>query len=202
MGHDPPRVPRARHPGWRHGARHRFGNRVGDAAARRGRLPPDWRGHRSRERGDQLVARGALEEPGRVRGRGHGHPRPGAPLRCRPDVRRPSPRGQSGRRGAAGGAPPRARRLGALRGALILHLLSPHARGVSKRTGWIENGIAARALRRWCRDAGMLETRRFFEPTRPYTDRVRQFAWEAVRLCAANLAFAPTYHLWLAARKP
>ena len=84
----------------------------------------------------------------------------------------------------------------------VLHLLSPNARGVEREMGWIENGISVRALRRWCGRAGMPETRRFFEPTRPYGDRVRQFAWEAIRLGAANVAFAPTYHVWLAARKP
>jgi 2-polyprenyl-3-methyl-5-hydroxy-6-metoxy-1,4-benzoquinol methylase len=83
----------------------------------------------------------------------------------------------------------------------VLHLISPEARRVSQEKGWIENGISARRLRRWCEQAGMSETRRFFEPTRPYTDRVRQFAWEAVRLVAANVAFAPSYHVWLAARK-
>jgi 2-polyprenyl-3-methyl-5-hydroxy-6-metoxy-1,4-benzoquinol methylase len=83
----------------------------------------------------------------------------------------------------------------------LLHLLSPDARKVTREKGWIENGIGARALRRWCAEAGMPETRRFFEPTRPYSDRLRQFAWEAIRLVAANIAFAPSYHVWLAARK-
>ncbi len=83
----------------------------------------------------------------------------------------------------------------------LLHLVSPGARAVTRDKGWIENGISARALRRWCQAAGMPETMRFFEPTRPYRDRVRQFAWEAVRLVSANVAFAPTYHVWLAARR-
>jgi 2-polyprenyl-3-methyl-5-hydroxy-6-metoxy-1,4-benzoquinol methylase len=83
----------------------------------------------------------------------------------------------------------------------LLHLISPDARGVSKDKGWIENGISVRSLRRWCRDAGMPTTRRFFEPTRPYSNRIRQFAWELLRLTAANVAFAPSYHVWLAARK-
>jgi 2-polyprenyl-3-methyl-5-hydroxy-6-metoxy-1,4-benzoquinol methylase len=83
----------------------------------------------------------------------------------------------------------------------LLHLLSPDARNVTKEFGWIENGIGARALRRWCRQAGMPETRRFFEPTRPYRDRLRQFGWEALRLAAANVAFAPSYHVWIAARR-
>jgi len=47
----------------------------------------------------------------------------------------------------------------------------------------------------------MPETRRFFEPTRPYSDRLRQFGWEAIRLVAANIAFAPSYHVWIAARR-
>jgi len=83
----------------------------------------------------------------------------------------------------------------------VLHLVSPDARRVRREKGWIENGIGARALRRWCANAGMPETRRFFEPTRPYSDRFRQFAWEAVRLVSANVAFAPSYHIWLAARR-
>lgn len=83
----------------------------------------------------------------------------------------------------------------------VLHLISPNARAVSREKGWIENGIGVRALRGWCRAAGMPETRRFFEPTRPYHDRVRGFAWELVRLVAANVAFAPSYAVWLAARK-
>jgi 2-polyprenyl-3-methyl-5-hydroxy-6-metoxy-1,4-benzoquinol methylase len=83
----------------------------------------------------------------------------------------------------------------------LLHRISPDARGVAQDKGWIENGISVRKLRGWCADAGMPQTRRFFEPTRPYADRVRQFAWEAVRLVAANMAFAPSYHVWLSARK-
>lgn len=83
----------------------------------------------------------------------------------------------------------------------LLHLLSPNARRVTREKGWIENGIGVRALRGWCTQAGMPTTRRFFEPTRPYADRLRQFGWEAIRLVAANLAFAPTYHVWLAARR-
>jgi 2-polyprenyl-3-methyl-5-hydroxy-6-metoxy-1,4-benzoquinol methylase len=83
----------------------------------------------------------------------------------------------------------------------LLHLISPGARSVRKEKGWIENGISVRALRRWCTKAGMPETKRFFEPTRPYGDRVRGFGWEAIRLVAANLAFAPSYHIWLAARR-
>jgi len=83
----------------------------------------------------------------------------------------------------------------------LLHLISPGARAVTREKGWIENGIGVRALRGWCRAAGMPETRRFFEPTRPYHDRTRGFAWELVRLVAANVAFAPSYAVWLAARK-
>lgn len=84
----------------------------------------------------------------------------------------------------------------------LLHLISREARAVTRDKGWIENGIGVRALRGWCREAGMPETRRFFEPTRPHHDRGRGFAWELVRLVAANVAFAPSYSVWLAARKP
>lgn len=83
----------------------------------------------------------------------------------------------------------------------LLHLISPDAWRVRRQQGWIENGIGVRALRGWCKDAGMPETRRFFEPTRPYHDRVRQFGWELIRLVAANVFLAPTYHVWLAARR-
>lgn len=70
-----------------------------------------------------------------------------------------------------------------------------------REMGWIETGIGVRALRRWCAEAGMPTTRRFFEPTRPYNDRVRQFGWELIRLVAANSVFAPACHVWLAARR-
>ena len=91
--------------------------------------------------------------------------------------------------------------MGAVRRALAAAPDLPGARQVSKEFGWIENGIGVRALRRWCRQAGMPTTRRFFEPTRPYTNRFTQFGWEAIRLVAANVALAPTYHVWLAAQK-
>src|SRR5919112_4201499 len=45
----------------------------------------------------------------------------------------------------------------------LLHRISPDARAVSRDKGWIENGIGVRTLRRWCRQAGMPETRRVFE---------------------------------------
>jgi 2-polyprenyl-3-methyl-5-hydroxy-6-metoxy-1,4-benzoquinol methylase len=83
----------------------------------------------------------------------------------------------------------------------LLHLLSPNARTVSRDMRWIERGIGVRALRRWSERAGMPTTRRFFEPTRPYGARLRQFGWEALRFAAANVAFAPTYHVWLAAQR-
>jgi 2-polyprenyl-3-methyl-5-hydroxy-6-metoxy-1,4-benzoquinol methylase len=83
----------------------------------------------------------------------------------------------------------------------LLHLISPDAHRVRKQKGWIENGIGVRALRRWCEAAGMPTTRRFFEPTRPYSDRVRQFGWELIRLVGADVLVAPSYHVWVAARR-
>lgn len=62
--------------------------------------------------------------------------------------------------------------------------------------------MSVRALKRDCRAAGRGEFRRFFEGTRPYESRVREFAWQAVRLVAANGASAPQASVWLAARKP
>ncbi len=83
----------------------------------------------------------------------------------------------------------------------LLHLVSPGAWRVRREMGWIENGIGVRAMRRWCRHAGMPTTKRFFEPTRPYSDRVRAFGWETIRLVAANVVFAPSHHVWLAAQR-
>lgn len=83
-----------------------------------------------------------------------------------------------------------------------LHALSPDARRTTRDLGWIERGVSASLLRRHCRRAGLRETRRFFEPTRPYESRTRGFAWQLVKLCAANLAVAPQVSVWLAARRP
>ena len=83
----------------------------------------------------------------------------------------------------------------------LLHLISPGAFRVRRELGWIENGIGLRALRRWCQEAEMPTTRRFFEPTRPYEHRVREFGWQLAKLTAANLAFAPSCHIWLAAQR-
>lgn len=83
-----------------------------------------------------------------------------------------------------------------------LHALSPHARRTTRELGWIERGIPVSLLRRDCRRAGLHEMRRFFEPTRPYESRARGFAWQLVKLCAANLAVAPQVSIWLAARRP
>jgi len=53
-----------------------------------------------------------------------------------------------------------------------LHAVSPGARCNDARLGWIERGIRVRSLRRDCAAAGLGESRRFFEPTRPYRDRL------------------------------
>jgi SAM-dependent methyltransferase len=81
-----------------------------------------------------------------------------------------------------------------------LHRLSPEARRVRRERGWLERGLTLRGLRRDLRVAGFGETRRFFQPTRPYEGRVRGFGWQLARLVGANLAVAPQAHLWVAAR--
>jgi SAM-dependent methyltransferase len=82
-----------------------------------------------------------------------------------------------------------------------LHRLSPEARRVRRERGWLERGLTLRGLRRDLRVAGFGETRRFFQPTRPYEGRVRGFGWQLARLVGANLAVAPQAHLWVAARR-
>jgi SAM-dependent methyltransferase len=83
-----------------------------------------------------------------------------------------------------------------------LHRLSPEARRVRRERGWLERGLTLRGLRRDLRVAGFGETRRFFQPTRPYEGRVRGFGWQLARLVGANLAVAPQAHLWVAVRRP
>jgi SAM-dependent methyltransferase len=81
-----------------------------------------------------------------------------------------------------------------------LHRLSPEARRVRRERGWLERGLTLRGLRRDLRVAGFGETRRFFQPTRPYEGRVRGFGWQLARLVGANLAVAPQAHLWVEGR--
>lgn len=83
----------------------------------------------------------------------------------------------------------------------LLHGVSPGARRKHRETGWIERGIGARQLRSDCEAAGLGDVRRFQEGTYPYESRLRGFAWQLVRLTAANVAFAPQTSVWLAARK-
>lgn len=83
-----------------------------------------------------------------------------------------------------------------------LHNVSPTARRVRGETGWIERGVTIRQLKSDCRAAGLGSFRRFFEGTRPYEGRLREFGWQLVRLVAANVAVAPQSSVWLAARKP
>lgn len=83
-----------------------------------------------------------------------------------------------------------------------LHSISPRARKVHRDTGCSEHGVRVTDLKRYGRDAGLGEFRRFFEATRPYESRLREFAWQFVRLTAANVLFAPQAAVWLAARKP
>ena len=83
-----------------------------------------------------------------------------------------------------------------------LHGISPHARRTERELGWVERGITVRSLKRDCARAGLSDCRRFFEPTRPYTARVRGAAWQLVRFVGANVAVAPQASIWLAARRP
>jgi SAM-dependent methyltransferase len=80
-----------------------------------------------------------------------------------------------------------------------LHRFSGEARAVRRERGWLERGIALGALRRDLRAAGFGDVRRFFQPTRPYENRVRSFGWQLMRLTAANIWVAPQSHLWVAA---
>ncbi|MEN3340786.1 MAG: hypothetical protein V7644_190 [Actinomycetota bacterium] len=82
-----------------------------------------------------------------------------------------------------------------------LHNVSPAARRVHRETGWVERGVEVRALEADCRDSGLGNVRRFFEGTRPYEHRVREFGWQLIRLVAANLAFAPQASVWVVAQK-
>jgi SAM-dependent methyltransferase len=85
--------------------------------------------------------------------------------------------------------------------ASFLHRYSSDARHVHKERGWLERGIDLRELRGDLHESGFGEVRRFFQPTRPYESRGRQFAWQLTRLVAANFWVAPQAHLWLAARR-
>jgi SAM-dependent methyltransferase len=80
-----------------------------------------------------------------------------------------------------------------------LHRISPEAHATRRDRGWMERGIGLRSLRRDLREAGFGELRRFFSPTSPYEGRGRGFAWQLVRLIAANAWVAPQAHLWITA---
>jgi SAM-dependent methyltransferase len=83
-----------------------------------------------------------------------------------------------------------------------LHRISPRARSVQRATGCREHGIRVSHLKKYCKQAGLGEFRRFFEPTRPYERRSTGFFWQSIRLTAANVCAAPQAAIWLAARKP
>jgi SAM-dependent methyltransferase len=82
-----------------------------------------------------------------------------------------------------------------------LHGLSPDARRATREHGWVERGVRVSALKAACREAGLGDFRRFHEGTQPYEGRVRSFAWQLLRLVAANLWVAPQASVWLAARR-
>jgi 2-polyprenyl-3-methyl-5-hydroxy-6-metoxy-1,4-benzoquinol methylase len=81
-----------------------------------------------------------------------------------------------------------------------LHRFSPDARATRRDLGWMERGLALRALRRDLREAGFAEIRRFFQPTSAYERRARGFLWQLARLVGGNFWVAPQMHIWLAAR--
>jgi 2-polyprenyl-3-methyl-5-hydroxy-6-metoxy-1,4-benzoquinol methylase len=83
-----------------------------------------------------------------------------------------------------------------------LHDISPEARRTMRERGWYERGVHVRTLKRACRSVGLGSFRRFFQGTRPYERRGAEFAWQLVRLVAANVAVAPQAQIWLAARRP
>jgi SAM-dependent methyltransferase len=83
-----------------------------------------------------------------------------------------------------------------------LHDVSPHARSVERDLGWKERGVRVRVLKRDLAAAGLVDPRRFFQGTRPYEGRGRDFLWQLTRLVAANAWVAPQAQVWLAARKP
>jgi SAM-dependent methyltransferase len=85
--------------------------------------------------------------------------------------------------------------------ATWLHRFSGDARSVTRERGWLERGIAMSGLRSDLRAAGFGDIRRFFQPTRPYENRLGGFAWQLIRLTAANVWVAPQCHLWVAARR-
>jgi 2-polyprenyl-3-methyl-5-hydroxy-6-metoxy-1,4-benzoquinol methylase len=82
-----------------------------------------------------------------------------------------------------------------------LHAISPDARRTQREVGWVEKGVPVRSLKADCRAAGLTRFERFFEGTRPYHARGRGFAWQLVRLVAANVAVAPQASIWLLAQK-
>jgi hypothetical protein len=82
-----------------------------------------------------------------------------------------------------------------------LHRLSPGARATSRELGWSERGLSLRGLRKDLRAAGFDETRRFFQPTSPYGERLKGTAWQLARLVGASVLVAPQGHYWLAARR-
>ncbi len=82
-----------------------------------------------------------------------------------------------------------------------LHAVSPGARIARRTLGWRERGLTLSGLRADLRASGFDETRRFFQPTRPYENRFWGFGWQLIRLAAANVAAAPQAHYWLAARR-
>ena len=83
-----------------------------------------------------------------------------------------------------------------------LHRISPEARRVRAERGWLERGLTLRGLQRDLRAAVFGTTRRFYQPTRPYERLLRGFTWQLARLVAANWAWAPQAHLWVAAERP
>jgi 2-polyprenyl-3-methyl-5-hydroxy-6-metoxy-1,4-benzoquinol methylase len=83
----------------------------------------------------------------------------------------------------------------------LLHAISPHAWRAHRERGWTERGISVRRLKRDCQAAGFADFHRYFEGTGPYGSRLGGFGWQLIRLCGANVVFAPQSSIWLAARR-
>lgn len=83
----------------------------------------------------------------------------------------------------------------------VLHGISPSARRVAKELGWVERGIALRALRKDLAATGFGEIRRFLQPTAPAVASPRALLWQAARLAGAGFGVGPQMHNWVAARR-
>lgn len=82
-----------------------------------------------------------------------------------------------------------------------LHTISPGARRTHRETGWVERGVTVRQLMRDGRNAGLGHFRRYYEGSAPHRGRMRDIAWQGLRLCGARVSTAPQMSIWVAAQK-